>query len=124
MEVVSNKATNLPARHCPPLLLPRVFADDATRAGFKEQRPVRSFSSGAEMGQAAQTILIVMLALCSGAVVMLAFPGEGHKNDDLLARDGRRYDSVCVCMCVRARARAFHSANLSVTQPAHHQIVR
>jgi hypothetical protein len=57
------------------------------------------------MGQAAQTILIVMLALCSGAVVMLAFPGEGHKNDDLLARDGRRYDSVCVCVCVRERER-------------------
>jgi hypothetical protein len=48
------------------------------------------------MGQAAQTILIVTLALCSGAVVMLAFPGEGPKNDNLLARDGRRYDSVCV----------------------------
>jgi len=80
--------------------LPRVFSDDATRAGFKEQWPVRAFSSGADMGQAAWTIVIVTMALCSGAVVMLAFPGDGHKNDDLLAGDGRRYDFVCVCVCV------------------------
>ena len=61
---------------------------------------MRAFSSGADMGQAAETILIVTLALCSGAVVMLAIPDDGHKNDDLLTGDGRRYDSVCVCVCV------------------------
>lgn len=91
--MVSNEVTNLPARHSSPS---RVIADDATRAGFKEQRLVRAFSSGADMGQAVETILIVTLAFCSGAVVMLTFPGDGHKNDDLLARGGRRYDSVCV----------------------------
>ena len=61
---------------------------------------MRTFSSGADMGQATETILFVTLALCSGAVVMLAFPGDGHKNDDLLARDGRRYGSVCMYVCV------------------------
>lgn len=56
---------------------------------------MRALSSGADMGQAAGTILIVTLALCSGAVMTLAFPGDGHSDGDLLARDGRRYDSVC-----------------------------
>jgi hypothetical protein len=75
-----------------------VFADDATFARFIGQRLVRAFSSGADMGRSAETILIITLAFCSGAVVMLAFPDDRHDDDVLLARDGRRYDSVCVCV--------------------------
>ena len=88
---------DLPTRHCklsPPH--PPAPVDHATFARFKAQLPARTLSSDADMGQA---VVSIILALCSGAVITLAFSGDGRSDDDLLARAGRRYDSVCVCVC-------------------------
>lgn len=77
------------AGHCPPP--PGVRVDDATTAAFKVERTERALSSGVSMGTA-RSVVAVAVALCSGAVAMLALPGDRHSDYHLLARNGRRAD--------------------------------
>jgi hypothetical protein len=76
--------------------------DDATIAAFKVERFQRAVSSCANM-EAARVVAVsvaVAVAICSGAVTMLALPGDSHSDYHLLVRNGRRTDCVCVCVCV------------------------
>lgn len=72
--------------------------DDATTVAFKVERTERALSCGVSMATTCFCVAVAV-ALCSGAVAMLALPGDSHSDYHLLARNGRRADWVCVNVC-------------------------